>query len=97
MERLPIAQIALAFAFGLLAFGLWAAVNRLLRKSPAELSPLDRLFGTMMLGRYFGPLHARLHARGYRLGLRDGFGRLLASGIVAIMLIGFLIYGHVLA
>lgn len=60
MERLPLVAV-LAFV----AFGIWAAIDRLLKKPPAELSQMDRLFGYLLVGRHFGSIHARVHERGY--------------------------------
>jgi len=82
MERLPITYAALALAFGLLAFGLWTAVARLLRKPPPDLTSMERAIGYLMLGRFFGPLHTRLHARGERLTPLKGLG--LALTIVGV-------------
>src|SRR3970040_1280803 len=85
MERLPITYAALALAFGLLAFGLWTAVARLLRKPPPDLTSMERAIGYLMLGRFFGPLHTRLHARGERLTPLKGLGLALtiAKGLAA--------------
>jgi len=58
---------AIALGLALVAAGLWAAVGRLIAKPPLELTQLDRMVGAMLIGRNFSPLHARWHARGYRL------------------------------
>ncbi len=79
---LPWSAIALGLA--LFAAGLWAAVARLLAKPPQELTQLDRMVGTMLIGRNFGPLHARWHASGYRLTLRSVPGLALLAGIALV-------------
>jgi hypothetical protein len=60
MERLPLVAV-LAFV----AFGIWAAFDRLLKKPPGELTQMDRLFGYLLVGRHFNSIHARVHERGY--------------------------------
>jgi putative transcriptional regulator len=75
---------AIAFGLAVFAAGLWAAVARLLAKPPLQLTQLDRMVGTMLIGRNFGPLHARWHARGYRLTLRSAPGLALLAGIALV-------------
>lgn len=47
----------------LTAFGLCAAIRRLLAKPPEALTPLDRLIGSLLLGKFFARLHAKRHAK----------------------------------
>lgn len=75
---------AIAFGLAVFAAGLWAAVARLLAKPPQELTQLDRMVGTMLIGRNFGPLHARWHARGDRLALRSAPGLALLLCIALV-------------
>jgi hypothetical protein len=53
----------LALVVALTAFGLWAAIRRLLAKPPEALTPLDRLVGSLLLGKFFARLHAKRHPR----------------------------------
>jgi hypothetical protein len=50
-----------ALAVALVAAGLWAAIRRLLAKPPEALTPMDRLVGSLFLGKYFARLHAKRH------------------------------------
>ena len=64
--------------------GLFAAIDRLLKKPEAELTPLDRTLGYVFVGRYF----ARMRARGYLL---PAWGwRALLSVLAAIALAALL-------
>lgn len=71
-------------ALALFGAGLWAATARLLAKPPQELTQLDRMVGTMLIGRRFGALHARWHAAGYRLTPRSAPGLALLLGIAFV-------------
>lgn len=53
----------LALIATLTAIGLWAAIRRILAKPPEALTPMDRLVGSLFLGKCFGRLHARRHPR----------------------------------
>ena len=97
MERLPVTYAALALAFGLLAFGLWTAVARLLRKPPSDLTSMERAIGYLMLGRFFGPLHTRLHARGERLTPLKGLGLALTIVIAVAAGIALFVYSRAAA
>lgn len=55
--------LALALVAVVVAFGLWAAIRRLLAKPPEALTPMDRLIGSLLLGKFFARLHARRHRR----------------------------------
>lgn len=59
MDQLPLEPWTLALIAGLVLIGVLAGVRRILRKPMAELSPVDRVIGSLLLGRFFGPLHAR--------------------------------------
>jgi hypothetical protein len=59
MERLPLEPWAMALIAGVVLLGVLAGVRRILRKPMVELSPVDRIIGSLLLGRFFGPLHAR--------------------------------------
>ena len=59
MEHIPLEPWALALIAGLVLLGVLAGARRILRKPMAELSPTDRIIGSLLLGRFFGPLHAR--------------------------------------
>jgi putative transcriptional regulator len=78
------AWAGILLAVALFAAGLWAAVARLLAKPPPELTQLDRMVGTMLIGRNFGALHARWHAAGYRLTPRSVPGIALIAGIALL-------------
>lgn len=58
MDPLALALVAL-----LTAFGLWAAIRRLLAKPPEALTPMDRLIGSLLLGKFFIRMHAKRHPR----------------------------------
>jgi putative transcriptional regulator len=80
----PYAWAAIALGLALFAAGLWAAVGRLIAKPPQELTQLDRMVGTMLIGRNFGRLHARWHARGFRLTPDSAPGLALLVGLALL-------------
>ena len=45
----------------IVAFGLWGAVQRVLDKPLEQMTMLDRLTGSVLLGKWFARLHARRH------------------------------------
>lgn len=96
MERLPFAYVALALVFGLLVLGMWLAAYLSLRKPPSDLTTMDKAIGFMLLGPAFGPLHAKLSARGYRLTVREKAGLVFVLGVVAVIVIGSVINGYLL-
>jgi hypothetical protein len=57
----PMDPLAFALVVLLVAFGLWAAIRRLLAKPPEALTPMDRLVGSLLLGKFFARLHAKRH------------------------------------
>ncbi|HET9735055.1 MAG TPA: YqgE/AlgH family protein [Burkholderiales bacterium] len=80
----PPAWAAITLGLVLFAGGLWAAVSRLIAKPPQELTQLDRMVGTMLIGRNFGRLHARWHARGFRLTPGSAPGLALLVGLALL-------------
>lgn len=59
METLPFSPWMLAIGAGIVVFGVLAGLRRILRKRPHELTPVDRIIATMLLGRFLAPLQAR--------------------------------------
>jgi hypothetical protein len=64
--------------------GLFAGIERLLRKPEAELTPLDRTLGQLFVGRYL----ARMRARGYLL---PGWGWWALSVVLAAVALAALL------
>jgi hypothetical protein len=83
MQHFPLVAVA-AFV----AFGIWAAIDRLLKKPPAELSQMDRLFGYLLVGRHFHSIHARVHERGYLFSPKVKRALQIALAVVALALFG---------
>jgi hypothetical protein len=59
MEALPFSPWTLALGAGIVVFGVLAGLRRILRKPAHELTPVDRIIATMLLGRFLAPLQAR--------------------------------------
>jgi hypothetical protein len=59
MEPLPVSPWILAVGAGVVVFGVLAGLRRIVRKPAHELTPVDRIIATMLLGRFLAPLQAR--------------------------------------